>query len=711
METDASPSKDELRALLQQAREAATKEKERAEQEKERAEKVEKQNQNTTFAEYLHACHDFITVPMTIQTNRSLTTKGSITDPTGRICPTFLRPFDFRKAQQDVFDELYKSFHSPSDLRLFPSRPIIEYTGKQACRYPLASEADLAQYKKAELENPVMEIFDKLLQLPEDRRPFLLDEGIIFENHSNTVTENPDQMTPARPPTSKEQMKPARPPADRHCVYQKSGDTRSLAYIIEYKAAHKLTDAFLRAGLRPMNLVEEVVQRVTIPTDLDEKLCYDAAFLSCAAVTQTYEYMMKSGLEYGLLTNGHMKVILRIPENNPDALEYDLLEPSRDAEAKPTDGCGFRFPYTAIGYQLSLTLMAIRSPQRSQAWRNEIIAASSRCEIDFERALRSIPESERKTSPPGSEYREPIYPINNRSPYLLRLRVRGDSRPVQPYRSPSPDSSGESDSGQKHPLSSPTQDRGKRQRTSNASHQSHRVPGQTSKYNFCTQLCLRGLVHQSELDDKCPNVDLHRRKSDDRRHTISRDTLIKLVEQQLNADLDSCTPLGKEGVHGSIFAIQLQSHGYAMIGKGTDHHSDRESIMYRKLESLQRFAVPIYLGDVYLQSTYYTDSGREIIHLSLMAWGGRALQESDRPRLQHYMNDTEAEVREAGVLHLDLHMSNFLWNEEAARVMLIDFSRAEISRKRKGSVDLSAKQHRKQRLFTDHVHTVPRYAC
>ncbi|RAH75387.1 uncharacterized protein BO66DRAFT_445081 [Aspergillus aculeatinus CBS 121060] len=657
METDASPSKDELRAILKQAREAATKE-------KERAEKVEKQNQNTTFAEYLQACHDFITVPMTIQTKRSLTTKGSITDPTGRICPTFLRP-------------------SPSDLRLFPSRPIIEYTGKQACRYPLASEADLAQYQKAEVENPVMEIFEKLLQLPEHRRPFLLGEGIIFENHSNTVTENPDQMTPARPPTT-----------DRHC-----------------KAAHKLTDAFLRAGLRQMNMVEEVVQRVTIPTDPDEKLCYDAAFLSFAAVTQIYEYMMKSGLEYGLLTNGHMKVILRIPKNNPDVLEYDLLEPSRDAEAKSTDGCGFRFPYTAIGYQLSLTLMAIRSPQRSQAWRNETIAASSLWEIDFERALRSILELERKTSPLGLEYREPIYPINNRSPYLLRLRVRGDSSPVQPYRSPSPDSSGESDSGQKHPLSSPIQDRGKRQRTSNASHQSHRVPGQTSKYTFCTQLCLRGLVHQSELDDKCPNVDLHRRKSDDRRQTISRDTMIKLVEQQLNADLDSCTPLGKEGIHGSIFAVQLQSHGYAMIGKGTDHHSDRESIMYRKLESLQGFAVPIYLGDVYLQSTYYTDSGREIIHLSLMAWGGRALRESDRPRLQHCMNDTEAEVREAGVLHLELHMSNFIWNEEAARVMLIDFSRAEILRKRKGSVDLSAQQHRKQRLFTDHVHTVPRYAC
>ncbi|PYI14490.1 hypothetical protein BO99DRAFT_450171 [Aspergillus violaceofuscus CBS 115571] len=441
--------------------------------------------------------------------------------------------------------------------------------------------------------------------------------------------------------------------------------------------------------------MEEVVQRVTIPTDPNEKLCYNAAFLSCAAVTQIYEYMMKAGLEYGLLTIGQMKVILRISEDNPDVLEYDLLEPSQDAEAKSTDGCGFRFPYTAIGYQISLTLMAIRSAQRSQEWRNNAIAASSRWEIDFERALRSIPDSERRASPPGSEYREPIYPINNRSPYLLRPLIRAHRQILQVGFRP------------ETLLSSPIQDRGKRQRTSRSPHQSHRVPGQTSKYNFCTQLCLRGLVRRSELDDKCPNVDLHRMKPEDRRHTISRDTLIKLVEQQLNADLDSCTPIGKEGLHGSIFAIQLQTHGYAMIGKGTDYHSDREGIIYRKLESLQGFAVPIYLGDINLQGVYYTHSGREIIHLSLMAWGGRALEESDRPRLQHYMNDTEAEVREAGVLHCDLHMSNFLWNEEAARVMLIDFSRAEILRKGKRSDDLSADQRPKQRPFTENVHTAP----
>ncbi|PKY09171.1 hypothetical protein P168DRAFT_287246 [Aspergillus campestris IBT 28561] len=34
-----------------------------------------------------------------------------------------------------------------------------------------------------------------------------------------------------------------------------------------------------------------------------------ATFLSCAAATQTFEYMIKNGLEFGCLTNGRVKVV------------------------------------------------------------------------------------------------------------------------------------------------------------------------------------------------------------------------------------------------------------------------------------------------------------------------------------------------------------------------------------------------------------------
>ncbi|RHZ55165.1 uncharacterized protein CDV56_105724 [Aspergillus thermomutatus] len=118
----ASPSKEELLALLRKERERADYERRRADDAKQRAEQAEERNRNTTFAEYLRACHRCLTKPLTVQTNRSLTTKGSITSPVGRVCPTFLRPWDFRAAQQTFFDEIYQLFHPNSEapLRVFP---------------------------------------------------------------------------------------------------------------------------------------------------------------------------------------------------------------------------------------------------------------------------------------------------------------------------------------------------------------------------------------------------------------------------------------------------------------------------------------------------------------------------------------------------------------------------------------------------------------
>jgi hypothetical protein len=111
MSSDASPSKEELLTLLQQEWERADYERKRAEDAKHRAEQAEERNQNTTFTEYLRACHHCITKPLTIQTNHLLTTKGSITSLVSCVCPTFLCPWDFCAAQQALFNKIYQLFH------------------------------------------------------------------------------------------------------------------------------------------------------------------------------------------------------------------------------------------------------------------------------------------------------------------------------------------------------------------------------------------------------------------------------------------------------------------------------------------------------------------------------------------------------------------------------------------------------------------------
>lgn len=625
MSSDASPSKEELLALLQQERERAQQERERADYErkraedaKQRAEQAEERNRNTTFAEYLRACHRCITKPLTIQTNRSLTTKGSITSPVGRVCPTFLRPWDFRAAQQALFDEIYQLFHPNSEepLRVFPPLLVIEDRGQQACIRPLASESDLARHQEAEVENPVKEVIDRLAGLPAAPCRLPLGEGIIFENHTNTVTEEAGQVQPVDKRTLR---------ADQNCVYMRNGSERSLLYVIEYKAAHKLPDAYLRAGLRPMNMIQEVVQQITLPTDVNEKLLYDAKLLSCAAVTQPFKYMITKGLPYSVLTNGHIKVILHVTEEDPTTLYYCVLEPSKDVEAKSDDGYGFRYPYTAIGSHLVLTIMALQTSQRSQLWRNEAMRRLHRWEVDFEEAVRSIPESERRKSPPDSDWRAPRYPIDPRSPYLLRRRKVPEFDPPLTGNRDTPESSSESDTALPRIPSSPVPvQRRKRQRTLNPQ-SGPKDSGQSRPPNkdYCTQACLQGLAHKREFDPECPNLSFHQKHSSNGRHPLSRSDLVKLVSEQLNRDPDHCCrPMGKEGLHGSLFTITLDAYGYTFVGKGTEYTSNYEAGIYRALEALQGYAVPVYLGDIYLRQNIYYLPTRAIVHISLMSLRG-----------------------------------------------------------------------------------------
>ena len=51
-----------------------------------------------------------------------------------------------------------------------------------------------------------------------------------------------------------------------------------------------------------MNLLEDVVNRPTIPTNLKEKFIYYLEWLVAAALTQTYSYIVENSLKYNYLT-------------------------------------------------------------------------------------------------------------------------------------------------------------------------------------------------------------------------------------------------------------------------------------------------------------------------------------------------------------------------------------------------------------------------
>lgn len=73
---------------------------ERAELERQRADKEQRTRQQaevktrpTTFEEYIRAYHTLLSKPLQIQTDRSLSTQGSITNPKNKPCLTLLRPW------------------------------------------------------------------------------------------------------------------------------------------------------------------------------------------------------------------------------------------------------------------------------------------------------------------------------------------------------------------------------------------------------------------------------------------------------------------------------------------------------------------------------------------------------------------------------------------------------------------------------------------
>jgi hypothetical protein len=123
-----------LEQLLREADERAERERrraeeadERAEQERRRAEdeqrnRIEEETKTrpTTFEEYLRACHTFLSKPLRIQTDKSLSTQGSITSPKNKPCPTLLMPWtDFPILQQQLFERV--SDFIPQDAEHFSS--------------------------------------------------------------------------------------------------------------------------------------------------------------------------------------------------------------------------------------------------------------------------------------------------------------------------------------------------------------------------------------------------------------------------------------------------------------------------------------------------------------------------------------------------------------------------------------------------------------
>ncbi|KAL5328001.1 hypothetical protein ACEPPN_005707 [Leptodophora sp. 'Broadleaf-Isolate-01'] len=714
----------------QEADERAELERRRAEDEQRNRQEAEsraqiegKKTRPTTFEEYIRACHTLLSKPLRIQTDKSLSTQGSITSSKNKPCPTLLKPWtDFPVLQQQLFERIYE--YIPRNAELFSSTQYLTELGQDLCDRPLASEKDLEAYQRLAVERPTTHIISQLQQIEEARRELNLSDGIIFENHANTLSDSNEEVQQSLHDlriSSKGQASSSNPKprnADQICVYKQVDGTQSLCMVVEYKPSHKLSVFNLRAGLMradkgSMNIPEDVINRITIPTDPEDKFVYHSEWLTAAALTQTYGYMIENGLEYSKLATGEADVFLQVKEDEPYTLYYHLAEPNIEAEAQSE--VDILLCRTAVGQALTFCLIALDSKPRSQKWRNHALETACRAVIDHEAILRQVPAEEKTLTPPPSVFHARIHPFK-RSPIMLRPRKPRKARnscgsaDIVVHEDPQSPSGSSDEASDVETPSKP----GARTRQSGIGQMRSVKTSQAAEESdvhhrqYCTQTCLLGLVRKRPLDDACPNVNAHRDHGAGNHHALGQKSLAKLMSRQLAQDPDNgCEPLGKQGARGALFKLTLESYGYTFVAKGTvtafEAKLKHEGLVYQHLDKVQGELIPVYLGNITLVRPYFLDFGVRIVHMLLLSWAGeRAPQDL---MLAAETSAAVTKILDCGVEHGDVRPPNVLWNPEIGNVVLVDFERSEILKQVSVLQETSPNRKRK------HLHSSNGVSC
>ncbi|RYN85803.1 hypothetical protein AA0119_g13112, partial [Alternaria tenuissima] len=341
----------------QRRREEEQRRREEAEQAQKRA--VE-QTRKTALPEFLHACHTHLHSGLTVQTDPTLSTRGNPANAHNKLRPERLALWaDFPAQQATIWNDLMESGFASE--RHFTSLHTLEETGEAVRRRMMSSELDLNVFQRHTVEDQVSLIIQGMHGDRRLRRKFGLQGSVNFENHANTLSpesqleEGMEQLAVSgtgrrrsprlqakaketRPSGSTDTVEAedagrrstassSRPRADQFCVYN-TGTTRSAqdrvaAFILEYKAPHKLPLGYIYEGLGEMEL-DEVVQ-----CHDDETLRDRFRRLVAAVITQAFSYMVRIGVEYGCVCTGEAYIFLRVGDD-PRTVHYFLSVPKGD---------------------------------------------------------------------------------------------------------------------------------------------------------------------------------------------------------------------------------------------------------------------------------------------------------------------------------------------------------------------------------------------
>ncbi|KAI0505678.1 hypothetical protein F5B22DRAFT_498194 [Xylaria bambusicola] len=710
-------------------------------EEEQRADKAKAQCLPTTLDEYIEACHNLVFTNLKVKPGPARMTTGSILPPYAKFYPRRLRPWDdFLDEQHKILEKVYLNF--PIGKQVFDNRNYLATLGQKVIKGPLTNKKVLETILHKCIEDPVRCIIHELSKSGDFQKVLNIGHGIAFENQINPLDDRSyevvnRQLQPTAQPQEPEQVtKPLKTPnpakypptlnPDQICVYrceEQGTEKRKTIAIWEYKPPHELSLTQLRAGLRDLDM-RKVVTNDKIPKDEEAKFRHYATKLVALAITQAFHHMVKSGLAYGLLTTGEGIVFLKIDWNDPHTVYYHLAEPAEEVAAHNNSyrSC------SAISQYLGFYLLALSDySDRGQDARDRAISGLKTWTTDFRTAASEVPENQRMPPQYSPAYTPNVYlSVDRTMPYQsLRFQCNGAQYSNPPLLGGNKDDSIEgegvrSPNRRKSPGTVTERQATRRSARLLGRHSNNRegagregqTRGRGSRHSdgnefegkpykdlaYCTQKCFLGLVMGDVLDPDCPNLTLHQHRNTygsvlciDNYHCISHSDFLQLLSHQLQRTLDyGISSLGITATRGALFKVTLLAYGYTFVGKGTVQafipDLEHEAQVYERLKDIQGVHIPVFLGAINLRAlnrTYYYDFRVDIVHLSLLSWGGLSLRDGlglgkNKPTLQRMTVETIKEIHQRRVVHNDTHYENILFNPQTGRVMLIDFERSQL---------------------------------
>ncbi|KAK2750178.1 hypothetical protein FQN57_004674 [Myotisia sp. PD_48] len=211
---------------LEEENRALAKQREEDHKQLERKDELLEQNHKlrpTTLDELIQNCHSLLSLPLKIR-SKAKSTKGTVPLPTNKYCPLHLRRWEDWPAEQQAIYSL-------------------EGSSKRVRKRRLSSEQDTAFYLRVCVEYYVHDIIDEFCKIPAAKSQLGLAEGIQFENHANTLTDDEESESDDSA-VRLDYSSTKNPVPDQFCIHRLDKATAVLVASAEYKPPHKLPKRF-----------------------------------------------------------------------------------------------------------------------------------------------------------------------------------------------------------------------------------------------------------------------------------------------------------------------------------------------------------------------------------------------------------------------------------------------------------------------------------